>query len=320
MNHMQVQALSEKIVIPVGIIDSDKKKFDFYNDKSLIGTVKKIKKFWSDLSENDKNIIVTKIKKSISNNSLPITGMAIIGTTEIAVGAAVASVNPLKGACLAASGCAHIAIGLAVGTIFVVVDLKNSSKLELIKKWKESEQGEYGFFERIIAGDPRFDRLKCGINHKLIHDPVMAPNGVLYERSAIQSWLFRKNEELKEAIESKANIETLEEIKKNFCPLRSGYFTKENLVKYKKYNLDLEKLLKTKISELQENLENDLAYECLNALRKVCVQERENEYHMSCGIIHHFCKENNLPMIISTNAQDAFYYLYKKDIEQIDAK
>ena len=87
----------------------------------------------------------------------------------------------------------------------------------------------YPLFQKFLKESDDLQDLMCPLTDDLITDPMKAPNGRIYEKKAILDWLEKKNREYPPERLAQLSYDERQEVLKNFCPFRSGYFTQNQL-------------------------------------------------------------------------------------------
>lgn len=190
-------------------VNADNQAVDLYTKTDLSTTFKRTEQY---IKENpDKQTLAYRIA-SVSIGTIAMTtvagtcvGGAAGGIIGLVAGAAVPSA--LTGAKI---GCGvGFSVGLILSPITTIVSIKTSQ--EYIN-WKTQALVNriYPIYQEYLKQDEEFRDLICPISHELPVVPVRSPNGHVYEKSEIETWL-----------DSNPN---------NPCPMRGNPFTKADLI------------------------------------------------------------------------------------------
>ncbi len=307
------------VCVPYGVLNyEDSKKLEFITDKSVLNTLKKVKKFWKDISKEEKKELI-KLSSKVCLESITdpyfLTTNAWMGLIFLAANFMPPKISiPVKITSLAVSG-----LMVAGGIVYIVHTTKREVvNSDIYLNWENNlNEEKLKLFNKVIKNDESFNRFICKISNTFINTAVMAPNNLLYEKDLIEMWLDAKEKEIKEAIESGASSETIEEMKKFVCPVRGKYFTKDQLVPYENYHSELEKLVLEKIKNREKYLEIQLINDGLRALLSTCESNRDNVFCQKLAAIELFCLKNNLPDRIASHATNYLKKEYKTNYKKI---
>ncbi len=169
----------------------------------------------------------------------------------------------------------------------------------------------YSIYIKIIQEDGAFDDYLCNITQDFPNMPVRCPNGYLYDKQAIESWVDRQTQQLLLDIEAN-RVNDIEDSSRNICPRRIKGFAKEQLVFQNNFYEKLNSLVLEKLKENESNQSNELVKAGLNALLTANKENQEAIVGAHIGSLYMFCSKNNLPNRIADIARDRLIERFKK--------
>ncbi len=124
-------------------------------------------------------------------------------------------------------------LGATVGALFAAT--YNISKMEEAKEylaWRDSAIKSHVFplFQKFLEETDQLRDFLCDLTQELIRHPVRAPNGKVYEKTAIEDWLTHKAIEFLPERLAAMSPDKREEALTSFCPGRSCHLTSDMLV------------------------------------------------------------------------------------------
>ena len=98
--------------------------------------------------------------------------------------------------------------------------------------WRKNaiETKAYPLFQKFLQDSDSLSQFLCDIDQDLIRNPVKAPNGRVYEKSAIEAWLSQKAIEYPPERLAAMSTGNRQEALLSFCPRRSCHLTQDMLV------------------------------------------------------------------------------------------
>ena len=172
---------------------NDMRRINLYEGESTLNGIGRGAKFLYDINGTAKIKLALYV---ITNSSVTIAGYAAIGAAAGgATGAIVGTcVKPGGGTVAGAMTGATIgatiggAVGAVVATKKIVVDIQLSPRYQ---KWKIRAIAKdlFPIFDKILMSDD-FINFKCPISLSLMQIPVITPCKHVFERIAIEKWLF----------------------------------------------------------------------------------------------------------------------------------
>jgi uncharacterized protein YcfJ len=205
-------------------------------------------------------------------------------------------------------------IGVALSTAGEIVEggLRGYKKFKIkfmssdaYKTWtaEARKTDVYPVYRKIIEEDKRFEEYLCPLTCDLISLPVCAPDKRIYENESITVWIKQKQEQIQIAINSEAAPEKIQELREGLSPIRAkvNSFTVEDLRYYPEYFTGLDKLAKTKISEMEHEEEKRIFIEAMKAINSSHVQDRKQIIKLQIAEITMYVVNNDLDLNISKN-------------------
>lgn len=166
-------------------------------------------------------------------------------------------------------------LGAAVGALFgsnqTIVRMERS---EVYLKWKDEaiRKNIYPLFQKFLQDSDLLQEFLCDLTQDLISHPVRAPNGKIYEREEIESWLTRKAIEFPPERLAAMSSQNREEALLTFCPNRSCHLTSDMLV----YDFDYHQRVAVAMRQLFDQQIDEQFREGLLNYRIALITDRES--------------------------------------------
>ena len=304
MSVMSLQLNTDLVTMP------EKEKIKLQIDQSFLAEEKRLYTFYETLEKKEPTEIIIEIAENVFKGAAEgafggfFGGALVTGPAYGAIGALIGGIPGFV-----AGYKIGVALSTAAETIGGGLNGYKRFKIKFMssdayKTWaaEARKTDVYPVYQKIINNDPRFEEFICPLTCDLICIPMFAPDGRIYENQSIVRWIKQKEDQIKIAKDSGFSEEKIKEMKEGLSPIRAKVesFTTEDLRYYPDYFSGLDRLAKTKISEMEDNETKRIFVEAMKAIKDSQLEDKKQIIKLQIAEVTMYVTSNDLDPSIST--------------------